>query len=244
PTITWRITSMLLKGRNVSKDDEKKQDQIPIAGVTDILSTMKTNVTFVKNDCGVEKQKLNAVTKPDAYLVPRIADILDTLGHSAFFSILDLMSEFWQTRQHFCNILASDRQSLPRGHLEVRLKINMKKCDFFKIKLSFLGHVITVKGMALDLTKVEKNHEYQLAFDSLKKHLISTPIMTYLDFSKRFTLVTDASDWGIGAVLSQKDKENHEHPVAYASRLLITAEQNYTVVKRECLVTIWAIRYF
>ena len=43
--------------------------------------------------------------------------------------------------------------------------------------------------------------------------------MTYPDFTKRFILATDASDWGIGAVLSQKDKENLEHPIAYASHL-------------------------
>jgi hypothetical protein len=59
--------------------------------------------------------------------------------------------------------------------------------------------------------------EHQLAFDSLKGRLTSAPIMTYPDFTKRFILATDASDWGIGAVLSQKDKENLEHHIAYAS---------------------------
>jgi len=65
--------------------------------------------------------------------------------------------------------------------------------------------------------------------------------MTYPDFSKRFILATDASDWGIGAVLSQKDKENFEHPIAYASRLLSPPEQNYTVLEKEYLAAIWAV---
>ena len=42
----------------------------------------------------VDYRKLNAVTKPDAYPVPRIADMLDALGHSVFFSTLDLASGF------------------------------------------------------------------------------------------------------------------------------------------------------
>jgi hypothetical protein len=68
--------------------------------------------------------------------------------------------------------------------------------------------------------------------------------MTYPDFSKRFILATDASDWGIGAVLSQKDTENLEHPIAYASRLLSSPELNYTTLEKECLAAIWAVRYF
>src|SRR4051812_6475390 len=44
----------------------------------------------------IDYRKLNAVTKPDAYPVPKIADMLDALEHSAFFSTLNLASEFWQ----------------------------------------------------------------------------------------------------------------------------------------------------
>ena len=50
--------------------------------------------------------------------------------------------------------------------------------------------------------------------------------------------------WGIGAVLFQKNTENLEHPIAYTSCLLSSPEQNYTVLKRECFVAIWAVRYF
>ena len=44
----------------------------------------------------VDYRKLNAVTKKDVYPLPRINDILDTLGKSRYFTTLDLASGFWQ----------------------------------------------------------------------------------------------------------------------------------------------------
>ena len=48
--------------------------------------------------------------------------------------------------------------------------------------------------------------EHQKAFDLLKAHLTSTPILGYLDFSYPFDLETNASFQGLGAVLFQKDE--------------------------------------
>ena len=48
--------------------------------------------------------------------------------------------------------------------------------------------------------------EHQKAFNLLKAHLTSTPVLGYLDFSHPFNLEMDASLQGLGAVLSQKDE--------------------------------------
>ena len=45
-------------------------------------------------------RRLNAVTKPDLYPLPRIDDLLDQLGRSHFFSTLDLAAGYWQIRVH------------------------------------------------------------------------------------------------------------------------------------------------
>jgi len=58
----------------------------------------------------------------------------------------------------------------------------------------------------------------QEAFEQLKQHLISSPILIYPDFEKPFFLYTDASSFGLGAVLTQKDNKKKEHVIAYASR--------------------------
>ena len=44
----------------------------------------------------VDYRYLNSVTKKDVYPLPRIDDILDTLGGMKYFSSLDWASGYWQ----------------------------------------------------------------------------------------------------------------------------------------------------
>ncbi len=80
--------------------------------------------------------------------------------------------------------------------------------------------------------------------ESLKTALTSPPLIPLPDFDKDFFLRTDASDCGIGAVLSQLDKDNKEHPVYYDSRTLHPAERNYSTSERECLAVKWTCDLF
>jgi len=83
------------------------------------------------------------------------------------------------------------------------------------------------------------------AFDALKKALCSAPCLALPDWNVPFILTTDWSNVAIGAVLSQAcPKSGEEHPVAFASRLLTTAERNYAATEGECLAVIWAVDKF
>src|SRR5262249_24118346 len=86
--------------------------------------------------------------------------------------------------------------------------------------------------------------EQQNAFDHLKKCLMNAPTLQYPDFERPFVLYTDASGTGLGAVLSQKDDDNKERVIAYASRSLNKAERNYGITDKECLAIIWAVKHF
>jgi deoxyuridine 5'-triphosphate nucleotidohydrolase len=88
------------------------------------------------------------------------------------------------------------------------------------------------------------DEEQQEAFGHLKRAISSAPVLAYPDFTKEFTVETDASKTGIGAVLTQMDGKGRPHPVCYASRSLNPAERNYSTTERECLAIVWATRIF
>src|SRR2546423_15042933 len=73
--------------------------------------------------------------------------------------------------------------------------------------------------------------------------LVQAPVLSYPDFTKLFTIYTDASGIELGVVLSQK-QDRKERVISYASRSLNNAEKNYTVTDQECLAVVWAIKHF
>src|ERR1044072_2953931 len=87
-------------------------------------------------------------------------------------------------------------------------------------------------------------NKQQMAFDQFKECLMKAPILGYPNFFQPFVLFTDASKIGLGAVLSQKDDEGREKVIAYASRSLNKAEQNYPITDQECLAVVWAVKHF
>lgn len=69
-------------------------------------------------------------------------------------------------------------------------------------------------------------------------------VLKVADPSKPFTLQTDASEVGLGAVMSQKADDGMEHPVAYGSKKQLLREVNYATIEKECLAIVWALRFF
>ena len=59
--------------------------------------------------------------------------------------------------------------------------------------------------------------EHQEAFDALKEALCTVPVLGYPNFSREFILEMDASLIGLGAILSQQDKDGNICVTAYAS---------------------------
>ena len=93
----------------------------------------------------------------------------------------------------------------------------------------------------VDFVWTEECHH---AFEVLKEALVSPPILSFPDFTKPFTVTTDASGYGVGCVLKQNNSEGREVVVAYASRVLNEVEQRYSTVERECLALKYATEVF
>ena len=85
--------------------------------------------------------------------------------------------------------------------------------------------------------------ECEHALQTLKEKLITAPILAYPKPGQPFILDTDASNFGIGAVLSQ-EHDGHERVTAYASRTLNKAERNYCVTRRELLAIVTFLKKF
>ena len=88
--------------------------------------------------------------------------------------------------------------------------------------------------------KVEWGPEQQEAFETLQRLCTEAPILTYSNFKAPFILHTDASSYGLEAVLYQ-NQDGQRRVIAYASRSLSPSERNYPTHKLEFLALKWAI---
>ena len=174
-----------------------------------------------------------------------------------------------------------------------KLKVKPTKCEWAKEEVTFLGHIVSRKGIKPDPSKVDKvknypkpkklkevqaflglanyyrrfipkfadiakplrdlthkgvefkwNEKHDKAMADLIRRLTEAPILQFPDVSKPFFLMTDASEFAIGAVLGQKDEQDREHVIAYLSRRLTPCERNYSVIEKECLAIIYAFKQF
>lgn len=114
----------------------------------------------------------------------------------------------------------------------------------------FIPHFATVAAPLTDLTrkghpeKIEWGAACEESFQKLKGALQESPVLKIAEPDRPFIVQIDASDRGLGAVLSQRDTAGLEHPVAFASRKLYPREEKYAVVEKECLAIVWALKVF
>ena len=87
----------------------------------------------------------------------------------------------------------------------------------------------------MDLCSFQWTEEAAEAFEQLKQRLTTTPILGYPRLGGDYVLNTDASDHGIGAVLSQV-QEGGEQPVTYYSHMLSCSEKQYCTTRKDLAI--------
>lgn len=80
-------------------------------------------------------------------------------------------------------------------------------------------------------------------FVKMKSILSSSDILIYPDYNQPFILTTDASNYAIGAVLSQGEL-GRDKPIHFASRTLSETEERYSVPEKEMLAIYWSLQIF
>ena len=112
----------------------------------------------------------------------------------------------------------------------------------------FLPHVATVLEPLHQLlrkgSKWQWLEEQQLAFDKAKELLQSAELLVHFDTEKELILASDASDYGVGAVLSHRMENGTERPIGYVSRSLNDAERNNSTLEKESLAIIFGVKKF
>ena len=86
-------------------------------------------------------------------------------------------------------------------------------------------------------------YQQQQSFDQSKQMLTSSALLAHYDPTQPLVLSCDASQSGVGAVLSQVCNGD-EKPVAYTSRTLTTAERNYSQLEKEGLALVYGVKKF
>ena len=98
---------------------------------------------------------------------------------------------------------------------------------------------LTEAGSGPKGRKIKWNDDLEQAFCKLKKMVSEETLLTYPNWDIPFTIHTDASDYQLGAVISQNDK-----PIAFFSRRLSKAQKNYTTTEKELLSIVECLKQF
>lgn len=144
---------------------------------------------------------------------------------------------------------------LDKGRIELIEQLSLPS-DVKGMK-NFIGHASFYKRFINDFAKIAKpllelfekevpyflNDECITAFHMIKRALITTPILQPPKEGEPFEIMSDASDYAVGAVLGQREGKNL-NVIHYASRLLDGEQQNFGTTEKEMLAIVFACDKF
>ena len=136
-------------------------------------------------------------------------------------------------------------QSAPKPHNVSALKAYLGLLSYYS---RFLPHLPTVLSPLYKLlNKGQKwlwSVDQEKAFSESKMLLTSDKVLTHFNSELPLLLACDASQYGVGAVLSHRMQDGLERPIAFVSRTLTSSEKNYSQIEKESLACIFGVKRF
>ncbi|XP_011876481.1 PREDICTED: uncharacterized protein K02A2.6-like, partial [Vollenhovia emeryi] len=133
------------------------------------------------------------------------------------------------------------------------IKINLNKSEFFKDQINYCGYVIDRNGLHKARDKIEAINKMQRprnitedcesSFQVAKRAFTSPKCLVHFDPTLHITLATDASPYGVGAVLSHVYPDGTERVIQYASQTLSDTQKSYSQIDKEAYAIIFGFNY-
>ncbi|MBW0528480.1 hypothetical protein O181_068195 [Austropuccinia psidii MF-1] len=114
------------------------------------------------------------------------------------------------------------------------------KC-LFHVSSNYSKKISSLTSLLKKDSHFPLNEEALRQFHQLKEACTIAPILPHFDPSLTTIVKTNASDYDLGAVLSQIS-DSGKHPIAFDSRKLLPAELNYQILDKELLGIVWALK--
>ena len=226
----------------------------------------------VHSATGIFQREIERVLKGIPYVLVRVDDILVTgkncVEHFVvLMKVLDALEdsgltvnlkkcEFFKEEVTFCgyrisksgvrpmkeNVNAVVNAPVPRNISEVRSYLGM--LNYYQSYLPDLSTVAEPMHRLLRKGTVWKwGEDQRKSFEATKSMLVKAPLLVHFDPSLPIVVHTDASPYGVGAVLSHV-VNGEERPVSYSSRALTVAERNYGHIEKEGLALVFAVKKY
>jgi hypothetical protein len=112
-----------------------------------------------------------------------------------------------------------------------------------KIHLEFLSDCLTPHASSSQRCSFVFTEECLQSFHTLKKALVSAPIIQTPNWHLPFEIMCDANDYADGAVLGQSKDKKH-YAISYTSKTLTGPQLNYATTEKEFLAMVFAIKKF
>uniref|UniRef100_A0A914X7P0 RNA-directed DNA polymerase n=1 Tax=Plectus sambesii TaxID=2011161 RepID=A0A914X7P0_9BILA len=190
------------------------------------------------------------------YAAP-IVVVTKTNGKDAGFKCNHEKCSFFKDEvKYLGHIISAEGKRPDPGKTSAILKMpaprNTDEVSSFLGKINFYSHFLSdytdlctplyelkQKGKKFIWSKLCQNN-----FDQLKSALTKATCLVHYDPKLPLLLATNASSYGVGAVLSHRHSDGTEKPIAFASKTLEPGEKNYSQIEKEGLSIIFGLKKF